>query len=165
VPDIFCSPSRLNQVFINLITNAVQAMDGKGTLSIGTSARGDWVEVTVQDTGCGIPEENLTKIMDPFFTTKPVGKGTGLGLSIVHQIVEEHEGQLLVDSKQGVGTRFTLGFPVRRSSSRSADKSEKKSVSIVGSSPNESDQIPEKESAAVSARPDSNASGSEEVAA
>jgi len=132
VPDIFCSPSRLNQVFINLVTNAVQAMDGKGTLTIGTSARGDWVEVTVQDTGCGIPEENLTKIMDPFFTTKPVGKGTGLGLSIVHQIIEEHEGQLLVDSKAGVGTRFTLGFPVRRSGTGTKDGD--KSVSIVGSS-------------------------------
>jgi len=130
VPDIFCAPSRLNQVFINLVTNAVQAMDGKGTLTIGTSARGNWVEVTVQDTGCGIPEENLTKIMDPFFTTKPVGKGTGLGLSIVHQIIEEHEGQLLVDSKTGIGTRFTLGFPVRRSGSpKSIDE---KNVSIVG---------------------------------
>jgi len=131
VPDIFCAPSRLNQVFINLVTNAVQAMDGKGTLSIGTSARGDWVEVTIQDTGCGISQENLTKIMDPFFTTKPVGKGTGLGLSIVHQIIEEHEGQLLVDSKVGVGTRFTLGFPVRRSGA--GPKSDEKNVSIVGS--------------------------------
>ena len=70
--------------------------------------------------------------MDPFFTTKPVGKGTGLGLSIVHQIIEEHEGQLLVDSKVGAGTRFTLGFPVRRSGS--ATKDDKKSVSIVGTS-------------------------------
>ena len=135
VPDIFCSPSRLNQVFINLITNAVQAMDGKGKLAISTSSRGDWVEITMQDTGCGIPEENLTKIMDPFFTTKPVGKGTGLGLSIVHQIIEEHEGQLLVDSKVGAGTRFTLGFPVRRSGSATRD--DKKSVSIVGASAGE----------------------------
>ena len=135
VPDIFCSPSRLNQVFINLITNAVQAMDGKGKLAISTSSRGDWVEITMQDTGCGIPEENLTKIMDPFFTTKPVGKGTGLGLSIVHQIIEEHEGQLLVDSKVGAGTRFTLGFPVRRSGSATRD--DKKSVSIVGASTGE----------------------------
>ena len=135
VPDIFCAPSRLNQVFINLVTNAVQAMDGKGTLTIGTSARGDWVEVTIQDTGCGIPEENLTKIMDPFFTTKPVGKGTGLGLSIVHQIIEEHEGQLLVDSKIGIGTRFTLGFPVRRSGS--GKNNDDKNVSIVGSGSDE----------------------------
>jgi signal transduction histidine kinase len=139
VPDIFCSPSRLNQVFINLITNAVQAMDGKGTLKLGASSREDWVEITLEDTGCGIPEENLNKIMDPFFTTKPVGKGTGLGLSIVHQIVEEHEGQLLVDSKEGVGTRFTLGFPVRRkgkgsASGESTDEAESsKTLSVIGS--------------------------------
>ena len=119
VPDIYCSPSRLNQVFINLITNAVQAMDGKGVLTISTSAKDEWVEVCIEDTGCGIPEEHISKIMDPFFTTKPVGEGTGLGLSIVHQIVEEHHGQLLVDSKEGNGTRFTLGFPVRRSASAS----------------------------------------------
>jgi len=131
VPDIFCSPSRLNQVFINLITNAVQAMDGKGTLTLSASARGDWVEVVLRDTGCGIPEENLTKIMDPFFTTKPVGKGTGLGLSIVHQIIEEHEGQMLVDSKVGIGTQFTIGFPVRRAGSGRSD--DQKSLSIVGS--------------------------------
>lgn len=118
VPDIFCSPSRLNQVFINLITNAVQAMDGKGLLKLSISSRNDWIEVGIEDSGCGIPEEHLSKIMDPFFTTKPVGQGTGLGLSIVHQIVEEHQGQLLVDSKDGVGTRFTLGFPVRRSDSK-----------------------------------------------
>lgn len=143
VPDIFCSPSRLNQVFINLITNAVQAMDGEGKLFLGISARGDWVEVTVQDTGCGIPEENLGKIMDPFFTTKPVGKGTGLGLSIIHQIVEEHEGQLLVDSKEEVGTRFTLGLPVRRSGSNELEKTDKKSVSVVGSNFDDSDQLTE----------------------
>ena len=172
VPDIFCSPSRLNQIFINLITNAVQAMDGKGKLIISTSARGDWVEVTVQDTGCGIPEENLTKIMDPFFTTKPVGKGTGLGLSIVHQIVEEHEGQLLVDSKEGVGTRFTLGFPVRRSGSKSAGKSDKKSISIVGSGASDEHEFLDQAAAddalasnSAAGLDGTDAQGSEEVAA
>jgi signal transduction histidine kinase len=114
VEDIFCSPSRVNQIFINLVTNAVQAMDGKGKLTISVSQRDDWVDVTFEDTGCGIPEENLSKIMDPFFTTKPVGQGTGLGLSIVRQIVEEHQGQVLVDSKVGHGTRITIGLPVRR---------------------------------------------------
>src|SRR5262249_2825583 len=83
VPEILCAPSRINQVFINLITNAVQAMDGKGKLTIATRRRDDHVEVSVRDTGCGIAPENLSKIMDPFFTTKPVGQGTGLGLSIV----------------------------------------------------------------------------------
>ncbi len=117
VPDIYCAPSKLNQVFTNLITNAAQAMDGKGTLKIGTRYHDNWVEVTFEDTGCGIPEENLSKIMDPFFTTKPVGQGTGLGLSIVHKIVDEHQGQILIDSKPGVGTRIVLGFPVRRADS------------------------------------------------
>ncbi len=114
VDDIFCSPSRINQIFINLVTNAVQAMDGKGKLSISVSQREDWVDVVFEDTGCGIPEENLNKIMDPFFTTKPVGQGTGLGLSIVRQIVEEHQGQILIDSKVGSGTRITVGLPVQR---------------------------------------------------
>ncbi len=155
VPDIFCSPSRLNQVFINLITNAVQAMDGKGTLKLGASSRDDWVEITLEDTGCGIPEENLNKIMDPFFTTKPVGKGTGLGLSIVHQIVEEHEGQLLVDSKEGIGTRFTLGFPVRRKGKATASGEMQgaveggKTLSIIGSGAKSPKEEAEEETEAV----------------
>ncbi|MEE8243648.1 MAG: ATP-binding protein, partial [Pseudomonadales bacterium] len=113
VPRIYCSPARINQVFINLITNAAHAMNGKGRLSIRTRCAGDWVEIVFEDTGCGIPEEHLHKIMDPFFTTKPAGGGSGLGLSIVRQIVEEHHGQILVDSKVGHGTRITLGFPIR----------------------------------------------------
>ncbi len=113
VPRIYCSPARINQVFINLITNAAHAMNGKGRLSIRTRCAGDWVEIVFEDTGCGIPEEHLNKIMDPFFTTKPAGGGSGLGLSIVRQIVEEHHGQILVDSKVGHGTRITLGFPIR----------------------------------------------------
>ena len=115
VPDIFCSPSRLNQVFTNLITNAAQAMDGEGTLRIGTRARNDaWVEIVFEDTGCGIPAEHLTKIMDPFFTTKPVGQGTGLGLSIVRKIVDEHKGYIDIESDEGQGTRITLVFPISR---------------------------------------------------
>ncbi|MGK0222266.1 MAG: signal transduction histidine kinase, partial [Limisphaerales bacterium] len=121
VPEIFCSPSRLNQVFINLVTNAIQAMDGIGTLSIKTrwlqkGKDGESVEVEFQDTGCGIAEEHLNKIMDPFFTTKPVGQGTGLGLSIVRQIVDQHQGQILIDSKVGVGSRITLNFPITANS-------------------------------------------------
>lgn len=133
VPDIFCAPSKLNQVFTNLITNAAQAMDGKGTLKISTRHQNNWVEVIFEDTGCGIPEEHLSKIMDPFFTTKPVGQGTGLGLSIVHKIVDEHQGQILIDSKLGVGTRIALGFPVRRSNDDSEQEHDLKSVSDDGS--------------------------------
>lgn len=113
VPDILCAPSRVNQVFINLVTNAAQAMDGAGTLKIATYADGDgWVHVEVRDSGCGIPQENLDKVLDPFFTTKPVGQGTGLGLSIVRRIMDEHQGRLMIDSKEGVGTQITLSFPV-----------------------------------------------------
>ncbi len=114
VPPILCAPSRINQIFINLVTNAVQAMDGKGTLTITTKARDGWVDIEVCDTGCGIPSENLSKIMDPFFTTKPVGQGTGLGLSIVRRIVDEHGGKITVDSKVGVGTSITISLPIDR---------------------------------------------------
>lgn len=126
LPEIYCSPSRINQIFINIVTNAVQAMDGQGTLTIRTRALkhadGDSVEVIFEDTGCGIAAEHLDKIMDPFFTTKPVGQGTGLGLSIVRQIVEQHQGQILIDSVVGKGTRITLNFPVktRRNTSEEA---------------------------------------------
>jgi signal transduction histidine kinase len=113
VPEILCAPSRVNQVFINLVTNAAQAMDGEGQLKISTYGDDDgWVHVEVRDTGCGIPPENLQKVMDPFFTTKPVGQGTGLGLSIVRQIMDEHHGRFLIDSKVGVGTKITLSFPI-----------------------------------------------------
>jgi two-component system, NtrC family, sensor kinase len=112
VPKILCAPSRINQVFINLVTNAVQAMDGKGRLTIATRARDGWVDVCVTDTGCGIAPEHIDKIMDPFFTTKPVGQGTGLGLSIVRRIVDEHGGRIAVDSKVGAGTTITVSLPV-----------------------------------------------------
>ncbi len=120
VPPILCAPSRINQIFINLVTNAVQAMDGKGTLTITTKAREGWVDIEVCDTGCGIAPENLSKIMDPFFTTKPVGQGTGLGLSIVRRIVDEHGGKITVDSKVGVGTAITISLPIDRGVSTSA---------------------------------------------
>lgn len=112
VPPILCAPSRINQIFINLVTNAVQAMDGKGRLSITTKAREGWVDIEVCDTGCGIAAEHLDKIMDPFFTTKPVGQGTGLGLSIVRRIVDEHGGRIRVDSQVGVGTSITISLPI-----------------------------------------------------
>ncbi|TVS10048.1 MAG: hypothetical protein EA417_19540 [Gammaproteobacteria bacterium] len=120
VPLIHCAPSKINQVFINLVNNAVQAMDGSGTLTLSTRAREGWVDVAVTDTGCGIALEHLDKITDPFFTTKPVGQGTGLGLSIVRQIVEEHGGRLAVDSELGRGTTITLSLPLERATSEEA---------------------------------------------
>jgi signal transduction histidine kinase len=112
VPKILCSPSRINQVFINLITNAVQAMDGQGFLGIRAWSDDQWVKVCISDTGSGIEDEHLEKITDPFFTTKPVGQGTGLGLSIVSKIIEEHGGRLEIDSSVGEGTDVTICLPL-----------------------------------------------------
>ncbi|HSG90836.1 MAG TPA: ATP-binding protein [Pseudomonadales bacterium] len=115
VPLVPCAPSRINQVFINLITNAVQAMDGHGRLELATRDLGAWVEVSVTDSGCGIAEADLARVTDPFFTTKPVGEGTGLGLSIVRQIIDEHGGRLDIASVPDVGTTITLQLPVQAS--------------------------------------------------
>ncbi|HUF81170.1 MAG TPA: ATP-binding protein [Burkholderiales bacterium] len=114
IPPIICSPSQINQVFLNLITNAAQAIEsGRGVIAI-TTRRPDagHVAVEVQDNGKGIPADVLPKIFDPFFTTKDVGKGTGLGLSIVYKIIDQHGGTVAVDSAVGVGTRFTVMLPL-----------------------------------------------------
>jgi len=111
IPEIDCYPSKLNQVFMNLIINAAQSIEGKGTVTIRTRYEDGYVVVEISDTGCGIPKENLDKIFDPFFTTKPVGKGTGLGLSIAYNIVAEHDGELSVESEVGRGTTFTVKLP------------------------------------------------------
>ena len=114
VPAIECMPSQLNQVLLNLITNAAQAIEDKGTIWLRTRQLGNEVEVIVQDNGKGIAPENVGKIFEPFFTTKGVGQGTGLGLSIVRKIIEQHGGRLDVMSKQGAGTRFTILLPLRQ---------------------------------------------------
>lgn len=113
IPEITCSPSQINQVFLNLVTNAVQAMpDERGALVLTTKAEADGVAVVVQDNGKGIPPEVIKKIFDPFFTTKEIGKGTGLGLSISFKIVQQHGGNIKVESKPGVGTKFTVWLPL-----------------------------------------------------
>jgi len=115
IPPITCSPSQINQVFLNLVNNAAQALGpGPGEIRITTRREGaGHVAVEVADNGKGIPPEVLPKIFDPFFTTKEVGKGTGLGLSIVYKIVEQHGGSISVDSSVGVGTRFTVVLPLQ----------------------------------------------------
>ena len=100
------------QVLINLIQNAIHAMGNEGTLTLKLIRKEFEWELSVSDTGCGIPEEIREKIFDPFFTTKEIGKGTGLGLSTVYSIMQNHKGSIRVDSKQGKGTRFTLSLPV-----------------------------------------------------
>jgi signal transduction histidine kinase len=113
LPKVQCMPSQVNQVFLNLITNAAQAMpEERGTLTVRTRALDGAVEIAVTDTGSGIPDEVLPKIFDPFFTTKAVGEGTGLGLSIVHKIIKAHGGSIHVRTALGKGTTFTITLPV-----------------------------------------------------
>lgn len=105
----------IQQVFTNLITNAFQAMNGKGgKLTLATRSLKDSIEVKVCDNGVGIPQKFLHQIFDPFFTTKKVGEGTGLGLNIVYRIITKYEGTIDVESKEQVGTTFTIKFPKRR---------------------------------------------------
>ncbi len=111
-PLIPCHPQRLGQVFINLLVNAAQAIDGKGKITIKTYQQDQHVCVDIVDTGKGIPSEEIKKIFDPFFTTKPVGKGTGLGLSVSYEIIKKHGGEIKVASKAGEGTTFTIRLPI-----------------------------------------------------
>jgi signal transduction histidine kinase len=114
VPKIFCYPHQVNQVLMNLLVNAAQAISEHGEIWVRTWADAENVYVDIRDTGAGIAEEHLSKIFDPFFTTKPLGQGTGLGLSIVYGIVERHGGVVHVDSRVGEGTTFHLSFPIQR---------------------------------------------------
>ena len=114
LPTIQADADQLQQVFINLLNNAAEAIEGGGTITLSTrSVNGYWVEIQIDDTGYGIPEEHLGKLFTPFFTTKPPGKGTGLGLSIVYGIVKMHRGQITVQSQVGRGTSFTVTLPVQ----------------------------------------------------
>ncbi len=113
IPRTYCYPQQLNQVFMNLLVNGAQAIEEKGEIHITTWSENGFIYVSIADTGCGIKEENLSKLFEPFFTTKDVGKGTGLGLSIAYDIVtKKHEGELLVESEVGKGTTFTVKIPV-----------------------------------------------------
>ena len=107
---------RMQQVFLNLIENAVHAIEPPGQITIKarTDLDQNQVVITVEDTGNGIPETELGRIFDPFFTTKEVGLGTGLGLSIVFGIVQKHHGSISVESRQKEGTRFTIRFPIEK---------------------------------------------------
>jgi signal transduction histidine kinase len=113
LPNVYADPSQLNQVLVNLVVNALQAMKEGGKLSIKTSSNGDFVFLMVEDTGVGMSEEILKKIFTPFFTTKDVGQGTGLGLPVVHGIISSHEGSIKVESKVGRGTQFEIQIPVK----------------------------------------------------
>lgn len=111
LPEVQCYPQQINQVFMNLLVNAAQAIEKHGEIRIITRALDGQVEIAISDTGAGIPEENLSKIFDPFFTTKDVGKGTGLGLNIAYNIIKKHKGTIDVESKVGTGTTFIIRIP------------------------------------------------------
>ncbi|HAG84138.1 MAG TPA: hybrid sensor histidine kinase/response regulator [Cyanobacteria bacterium UBA12227] len=111
LPPVLCYPDELNQVWTNLIHNALQAMDYRGTLTIDVKQQDDQVYISITDTGSGIPEEIKPKIFEPFFTTKPPGEGSGMGLDIVKKIVDKHQGKIEFDSIRGQ-TKFTVSLPI-----------------------------------------------------
>jgi signal transduction histidine kinase len=115
---IMCYPSELNQVFMNLIGNAIDAMDAKGKLEISTKDFGKEIHIIAQDSSVGIPQSVIDKVFEPFFTTKDIGKGTGLGLSISHGIVQKHNGELLVESEEEKGTKFTILLPKNKENNK-----------------------------------------------
>lgn len=109
--EVLANPEELFQVFVNLMTNAIHAMEGKGTLSLSSWCENGLGKISIADTGCGIPKENLEKVFEPFFTTKPVGDGTGLGLYNVREIVKKYRGELSIESEVGKGTKFIIELP------------------------------------------------------
>jgi two-component system NtrC family sensor kinase len=107
-----CFPALLNQVLLNLVANAIDAIEGKGKISITAGAQGDRYVIAISDTGPGIPRELQDRVLEPFFTTKPVGQGTGLGLSIAYSIVQKHQGTLQVGDAPGGGALATIRLPL-----------------------------------------------------
>ena len=114
LPDIYCSPQELSQVFTNILVNAAQAIEKEGLVKIRSWLEDETIFISIQDNGSGIDKANLEKIFEPFFTTKPVGEGTGLGMSISYEIVKKHGGDILIDSELGNGTTFTVSLPLNR---------------------------------------------------
>jgi signal transduction histidine kinase len=122
LPDLVGSEDQLQQVFMNLVSNAAEAMEAKGggQLKIETkySLGEDKLQIDFKDTGIGIPEKDISQLFEPFFTTKKRGKGVGLGLSVAYGIIQEHGGSIYVISKEGQGTTFQVKFPLKRASEK-----------------------------------------------
>ncbi len=120
IPETECYPGKLNQVFMNIITNAIQAVNDnsheKGkSIDITTRLENELIKISIKDNGCGMPDSVKEKIFEPFFTTKDVGEGTGLGLSIVQGIIEAHQGEINIITEQGTGTEFLISLPLKTS--------------------------------------------------
>jgi len=119
IPQLKCNPGQLNQVFMNMLVNAAHAIEKRGDITVKTwfippcgGEEDGWINVSIADTGSGIPADKLNRIFEPFFTTKEVGKGTGLGLSIAYDIIKKHRGEIQVQSEPGKGTTFIVRIPV-----------------------------------------------------
>ena len=137
VPNVECNPSQINQVFMNLLGNAAQAIEGEGDIWLQVKPAGKYVRVRIRDNGCGIAEEHLYRIFEPFFTTKSEAHGTGLGLSITHNIIQDHGGTIEVRSEPGKGTEFTVSLPTTQGSS-----SQSLSGDTLSETPGSTQQIP-----------------------
>jgi two-component system NtrC family sensor kinase len=114
LPLVPCRPSQINQVIMNLLVNAAQAMEQRGEITVRTALHEGGALIEVSDTGSGIPAEHLDRIFEPFFTTKPVGQGTGLGLSLSYGIVRDHGGWIKAESELGRGTQFRIWLPLHQ---------------------------------------------------
>jgi signal transduction histidine kinase len=118
---LFIDADQIQQVFMNILLNAADAMaENGGTLTIQTDFKDGMAKVSFTDTGCGIPKEHLLKLFDPFFTTKQTGKGTGLGLAISYGIIQSHSGEIEVESEVGKGSTFRVKLPIE-SGTQTAD--------------------------------------------
>jgi signal transduction histidine kinase len=114
IPEVDCFPGQINQVFMNILSNAIQAIPAEGRIIIKSWQADDKIKISIKDTGVGMTDDVRKKIFDPFFTTKDVGKGTGLGLSISYSIIQKHNGEIEVFSKPGVGTEFLITIPIKQ---------------------------------------------------
>ncbi len=133
IPLVDCNPGQINQVFMNLLSNAAQAIEGEGNLWLEVKKTGRYVRIRIQDDGCGIPDEHLYRIFEPFFTTKGEDRGTGLGLSITHNIIQEHGGTIEVRSEVGSGTEFIVSLPAEQASGSGDASVEEESLESAGS--------------------------------
>ena len=122
LPKISCRPGQINQVFMNLLTNAIEAVEKQGKIIVRTRLEKEWAIIQFIDNGKGIPNQDLERIFDPGFTTKGVGVGTGLGLSICYRILKDHGGSIDAYSEEGKGATFTIRLPLTRSNVRDEGK-------------------------------------------
>ncbi len=125
IPEVECLAGEINQVFMNILSNAIQAITGKGNIWIKTWQENDTAKISIKDSGSGMDEATINKIFDPFFTTKEIGKGTGLGLSISYGIIEKHSGKIKVSSALGRGTEFIIQLPLVQNKDSELQKDKK----------------------------------------